>query len=204
MFKTAILALAVTAAAGATHGAEIFFEDFDEAPTSANNFTGFDQFSVESGTVDAFTNGGFGLSCPSLGCVDLDGSTLNAGIFASEPISFLAGATYTLSFNIGGSQRGSALETVQFGISTGILTTEALTFLPSDPYSVVSRSFSVAADTTGNIFFDNSSADNIGALLDYVRVELSDTSNPEVIPLPAALPMLAVALGLLGVVRRRG
>ncbi len=180
----------------------LFTEDFAEELTSiapanqANNFAALDQFTITRGTVDLFGDGGFGLSCPSTGCLDLDGSTSAAVRMETAALGFLAGVDYTLSFNISGNQRGGADDTLTVGIDNGILADQVLTRAPADPYGVVSYMFTVAADTTGKLFFDHAGGDNLGILLD--RVDIVGEGGAAVVPLPATLPLIVGALGLMG------
>jgi hypothetical protein len=69
-----------------------------------------------------------------------------------------------------------------------------LTRASADPYGVVSAPFTVASNTTGRLFFDHAGADSFGILLDRADIVGVRTS---VVPVPAALPLLASALGLL-------
>src|ERR1044072_9276865 len=77
-----------------------------------------------SGNVDlVHTGDGFGIVCAggAGGCIDLDGSTYDAGIIVSKPaFSFGAGDQIDLSFLISGNQRSlSAADTWFGGVSFG-------------------------------------------------------------------------------------
>ena len=58
--------------------------------------------------------------------------------------------------------------------------------------------FSVDADTTASIFFQDGGNDNIGIVLHSVALE----SVMAPVPVPASLPLLLGAIGLLGWARR--
>ena len=63
--------------------ATVFADNFDADRTGAKrDFDRFLQFTVSDGTVDYMRQGTYKLSCAGGkgGCVDLDGSTLDAGI----------------------------------------------------------------------------------------------------------------------------
>ena len=205
--------LFVALAAGSAHGAPIFVADFDNevsnsAPYVASDFNGFSQFDVADGTVDlvvGFHNGA-GVACPGNtgGCVDLDGSSGNAGIMTSKAaISFQPGFDYMLSLVLSGSRRGSATETdtVEIRILNGILATQSVTKAPSEGYETYSYAFTVASNTSGQIQIENLGGDNIGLLLDSVT--LTEVASSTAVPLPATLPLLAAGLGLLGYAGRR-
>ncbi len=198
------LAAALALGAPATAGAAVLFsEDFDEVPAgSNNNFTAFDSFTVTAGSVDAFTDGGFGLSCPSLGCVDLDGSTLAAGRMKSTTVfTFEGGKTYRLEANVSGNQRGGASDVFTIGI-TGF-GSSAAPIDPAQPFEARGITFSsgpATSDFSGRIFLENDGGDNVGVIIDSVTLIEVETG---VVPLPATLPLAAAALGLLGLVRRR-
>jgi hypothetical protein len=190
-------ALVLAFAAPAAHAAPftVFTEDFAEERASssnaAQNFTALDQFSITRGSVDLFGDGGFGLPCPSTGCLDLDGSNAGARL-ETAPLAFQAGVDYTLSFNIRGNARNRPVDTLSYGIDNGVLATMTLTRASADPYGVVSAPFTVASNTTGRLFFDHAGADSFGILLDRADIVGVRTS---VVPVPAALSLLAARWG---------
>ena len=89
----------------------IFQDNFDAeaggAGSSSLNYSAFSNWGVSDGTVDVVSNGGWGIGCVGGAgkCIDLDGSTGNAGTLTSTLLSLAAG-NYTLSFDISGNQRG--------------------------------------------------------------------------------------------------
>jgi hypothetical protein len=74
---------------------------------------------VTDGTVDTVGPGYFPTLCRGTGtCIDLDGSTSNAGVL-SMTLSLLAGVEYTAWYDLAGSNRsGSEIVDVSFGAST--------------------------------------------------------------------------------------
>lgn len=191
---------------GTAMGAVVFSEDFDTQATSSGtvlNFTGFNQFSVTSGTVDLLLSPGFGITC-TIGCVDLDGSNINLspGTLTSDIINFVAGVNYELSYSISGNQRNSNTDpdTVLVGINNSVLANASHTLNFDDGFMTFASLFSVVADTTGSIVFAHQGqTDFQGIVLDSVKIE----NDVAAIPLPAALPLLAGGLGLLGLLGRR-
>lgn len=194
MKRTLVLA-AVTAfsalSAGTAHAAVVFQDDFSSyGPTTQLNadsafFGG--NWAVNGGTVDYLVSGSsFGQYCVGGGsCIDLDGSTNNAGLFSS--VVFGAGS-YTLDISLFGNQRGG---TEDVTISLGSWST---TINQIGTFADASGSWSFST-SGGALSFQNAGGDNIGAILSNVTLSA--------IPLPAGLPLLAAGLGALGLLRRR-
>lgn len=95
-----------------------FTESFDgdgTPGTSDLNYNGFGAFIAPpaQGTVDLIQSGQFGITCAggSGKCVDLDGSTGNAGLLVSKTLfTYNAGDSIALSFAIGGNQRNQGVD----------------------------------------------------------------------------------------------
>lgn len=184
---------------GAAQSATLFSEDFsDEATTygSSLNFTAFDQFSVSSGTVDLINIAGYGITCQTTGCVDLDGSTRDSGLMSSTVLNFVAGTQYMFSTTLSGNQRGQGPDSVEFGITNGVLS-QLESFDWDDGFTTFNIAFTVGANTSGSVFFQDQGNDNAGVILDRVSV-----SEAAVVPLPASLPLILASLGGLGLLRR--
>jgi predicted outer membrane repeat protein len=126
--------------------------------------------------------------------VDLDGSTgygnvPTAGQLESNT-SFGAG-TYTLTFDLGGNDRGAAAQTTV--ISLGDYS-DAITLASGDPLAVHSLTFTT---TGGNLFFtENGPSDQQGNILD--NVTLSTAAVPE----PMTWAMMLVGFGGMGAAMR--
>jgi hypothetical protein len=190
--KTLILAASLLALPLSSQATTVFSDDFESDTVGLNKTTFNGGWTVLSGAVDLIGNGFFDF-IPSNGkYVDLDGSTGSAGGFDKQ-VSLAANTNYTLSFDLAGSQRGdSNIVDVIFGT-----TTASYTLNSSDPFSTYTLSFLTNGAADYQIFFKNRGGDNVGALLDKVKVEVS------AVPLPAALPLLTTALGLFGLSRRK-
>jgi hypothetical protein len=196
-----LLALCVLPAAG--HAATLLNENFDEL-TPQLTVTSVGLFSAIDGTnVDIVGGGLFGSLCvaPESGnCVDMNGSGGNPqGILRSNSSFMLQpGVDYLLSFDLIGSQRGSAASTtVSFGPYT-----QTFNLASGDVTSgiVTDRLVTVTAPTTAFLTFTSNIPGDIGTLLDNVMI----TSGPPVsTPEPATLGLLAFGLAAAGLAGRK-
>lgn len=175
----------------------------DSIVFSDNFNTNPGQSAIASGAIDSSTTGTFystdangnidivgpsyfsylcNTAAESGSCVDLDG-TPGPGQITSSPIT-LGPGTYTLSYDIFGTERGvSATTTVMFGPYCDNTYT-----LASSAEDVISCSFTVTSPITTEIVFtsDDPIGDNMGTLIDNVLV----TNTPE----PGTIALLAIGL----------
>jgi hypothetical protein len=162
---------------GVAQAATPDFSDNFDASISGLNVVPTD-WSVTDGTVDV-VGGGF---CTSGQCVDLDGSTGDAGVL-SRQFSLFGGTAYTLAFDLAGNMRGGTDDvTISFG--TSVLALTAVT--ASTPYTTYSVAFTPAANGLFAVSFSNAGGDNVGTLLDNVSI----TAVPE----PATFLMMFAGL----------
>jgi hypothetical protein len=116
--------LAVGAVAAPTQAASLpFFDNFDAGVPSGNPTNQVPtNWTVTDGSVDWIPDNSFnGLRCygNTGGCVDLDGSTGNAGIISRGTFSLVAGQQYLLTAYVSGNQRNSAADSLTFGFLDG-------------------------------------------------------------------------------------
>lgn len=153
--------------AGPAHAAIVFQDQFDAEPSGSTlNYSSFANWDVLNGTVDLIAQGGFGLSCLGLAgkCVDMDGSTGNAGDLRTKIV--IGPGTYEFEFWISGNQRGGASDSIT--VTFGDLD-ETFVKAPADPYTQVIRTVTVGG-AGDRILFSHAGTDNIGILLDSVIV----------------------------------
>lgn len=220
---SSFIALAAIALAAPASAGVVFSDNFDTEAggLSALNYAGFANFAA-TGNVDLVKSGDFGIVC-SGSCVDLDGSTGPGSIQSLASFAFNAGDTIRLTGSIGGSQRSGAFDNYslgfQFGSSTTMLNygfnfnasdiivlpnttttgvTTSSTIAGTNPFGTYSIFFTAGTAGTLKFKFGTTSADNVGPLLDNVKLSI-DARVPE----PAAWAMMLAGFGLVGAAMRR-
>ncbi|MEH2326155.1 MAG: calcium-binding protein [Nostoc sp.] len=132
------------------------------------NYFNLANWNVARGSVDLLGNGSYDF-LPSNGLyLDLDGSTFSAGKLESKTtFNFNAGDKVTLKFSLAGSQRGDINSVT---VSLGSIFTETFTLNSSQPFTEFTRSFIISSPGSGKLVFDHAGNDNIGLLLDNVKL----------------------------------
>lgn len=162
----AVLVASVVGPTSGQAGGVLFSDDFDAEPVQLNA-TKLNQWTVRDGTIDVVANGTQGLRCADGGqCLDLDGSTSAAGRLVSNPIRLQPGS-YVLSYQLSGNQRGGD-DTVR--VSFGVKKLRVLKLAADAPFKTYSDKFTLAKETTASIAFQNEGGDNVGLVLDGVRL----------------------------------
>lgn len=192
--KNLIFAIVLSSLPIASHATSVFSDNFNTDTIGLNKTTFNGGWTLASGTVDLIGPGLFDLLPGNGNYVDLDGSSGLSGTFDNQ-IPLAALTNYTLSFDLAGSQRvDSNTVNVIFGT-----TSQSYMLASSDPFSTYMLSLTTNGAANYQIFFNNIGGDNIGALLDNVNV----STGVSEVPVPAALPLMASALGIFGLSRRR-
>jgi len=195
VFKSLLaIGFAVAAPFGTAHAVTSFSSNFEEdLGPSVLNYNGFTNWDVTVQSVDLIHEPGFGILCQDTMCLDTNGSTGHGGTVTTK-VSFDPG-TYLVKFDISGNQRGGATDSLSliFGSLIDTFFKDS-----ADPFETITRIVTIGVSSTLSFAAPGTDTDNIGIILDNVSVSA--------VPLPAALPLFATAvggMGLLGWRRRR-
>ena len=187
-------ALAALAFGVSAQAAPIFSDDFNANPLGLNIAPA--GWTVASGTVDLIGNGFFDFLPGNGVYVDLDGSTSKAGLLTSPTLNLTGGMTYTATFDLAGSHRGSTeTGTVTFGSAT-----LSYSVASGDGFAATSLSFTPTTSGAYTLSFQNAGGDNVGALLDNVAVNPAVTG---LVPEPQTYALMLAGLAAVGMLSRR-
>jgi hypothetical protein len=206
-FSSAIALAAAFVAAPAT-AAILFQDNFDsDHVSSVLDVASLNNWTISNGTVDYIRSGGFGITCfgGTGGCLDMDGSTNNAGRITSiATYNFLAGVTYTLEAQVSGNQRGGPTDSISLGFFDTVAVADAASatyggIASADPFAPRTIGFTPGSAGTYRLFIEGVGGDNVGVILDNVLLRDDRTAVPE----PATLLLSGLALLAAGAARRR-
>lgn len=216
-----ISVLAVSAAIAATtpaHAAQVFFDGF-ENDSPAIGLGSLTNWSVAPGTVDVVAASnpyGINVTGPASGNVlDLDGTPGPAAIYSNALFNFNAGDVITFSFDVGGSQRSAASDSFYAGLFVnpalvGLFSGTGLTTAPgiydgnqltsitslaglTTPFTSSSIQFKAVGAGSLQMAFYTTSADNVGPLLDNVKLDISSA-----VPEPATWALMLLGFAAIG------
>jgi hypothetical protein len=193
---------ALLAAAAPAKAVVLLNDDFNAENGGAGqlNYFGLTNWTVDKGTVDLIGQGTRWNFFPGNGLyLDMDGSGIDSGGITSRSAFALGPGSYTLSFMLGGSQRGDT-NTVRVALGTAF--SEDFTLASNAALTSFTRTITVASAGLARLSFTQlDRRDNRGLILDNVRLASAEPARD--ITEPATLALIATALLLLAGLRRR-
>lgn len=207
MLRSAFIAgLTALACSQSAQAYMMIFDEFETDHATSVLNAGLTHWSVSGGTVDYIRSGDYGIQCLGGGCVDMDGSTGDAGRITSlDSFAFTSGSQYRLDFDYSGNQRTSAFDEMVFGYGTTQLGSVGAPGAAG--FQHYTLFFTAAADETASFYFEGIGGDNIGLILDNVWLQphsdRTDGGVPTEVPEPSSLALAGLGLLGLGYLRRR-
>lgn len=191
-FLAVAVALAgVSGTTDAALAAPVFADDFESNLTALNQAPA--EWQVTDGSVDIIGPGLDAHLCNGSGtCIDLDGSTFDAGVL-QRSVSLQAHTRYVLSFDLAGNRRASGTETGRVSLGDA-----ALDYSLADSQLAYQRFSLVFAPLVSGpvaIRFANDGGDLGGAILDNVQLDSIELDAPGT---TAALAFAMLGAGALG------
>ncbi len=157
-------------------------------------------WTVTNGTVDVIGPGYFsGLCANGTKCIDMDGSTHNAGDL-SRSFSTIQGATYELTWDMNGNRRGYGPDSMVVSVGSA---SQLYTLASNGALATYMLSWVAPTTGTASIMFSHQGGDNVGILLD--NVQLTETAAVASVdtPEPGSIALMISGAVALLVLRKR-
>jgi len=165
----------------AIHGTEYIFNESFNNENSGNgqlNYNQFDNWQVDEGTVDVIGEGtnwdlqeGNGLY------LDMDGSTGNGGTISLKDPPVLEPGIYELSIDMAGNNRGNQTDVLSITAGDGLVDAEFQVEWDQG-FQTVTIVVEITEPTEFDLTFAHSGGDNVGILLDNIRISEVDGDTP--------------------------
>lgn len=203
-FLSAVIVAVTLGLASPVRAGVVFADNFESQALGLNAL--LDNWTVSDGTIDVVGTAFFQHLCVGSSsvarCIDLDGSTMNAGTITSTAFQLVTGTTYDLSFWLGNNPAGTNTMDVTIGSAFAERFSMPASFT-SSPGLLVNRSFLYSGPTgLFSLAFAHHGGDQGGLVIDDVLLTSREPS-PTSVPEPASLSMLALGAGAIAVARRR-
>jgi len=161
---------------------ELFTVILDDNFNSENNgqgtlnYSSFINWEVTEGSVDLIGNGLYDFFPENGLYLDLDGNIRKAGTLKSKNIFKLEPGTYELEFDLAGNPYGGP-NTVN--VSLNKLYNKDFTLNKNEPFKNISCQISVPNVTDCHLVFKHTGGDNVGIILDNVRLKKLSSATIE-------------------------
>ncbi len=141
------------------------------------NYNQFDKWQVTEGTVDVIGNGYWDLQPGNGLYLDMDGSTGNAGTITLKDPPTLQPGRYEISFDVAGNNRGAQNDVLSVAAANGLVDAEFQVAWNED-FKTATIVVEVSEPTVFDLTFSHSGGDNVGILLDNIRLREVGINTP--------------------------
>lgn len=199
--KTLVAAFVVALAPCLAEAGTTIYSDTFDSDSPGLNATPAGWSIAGKGTVDIIPSGSYGIGCVggTGNCVDLDGSSGASGMLVSPTLSLTGGTTYVASFDLSGNQR---IPGQVDGVATSFGAASSFySVLGTSPFTLETLTFTPTASGAYHLSFLDTSANNVGAILDSVKVVTAGAVSA--VPEPSTYALMIAGLGALAFASRR-
>ena len=141
------------------------------------NYNHFNNWQVTEGTVDLIGNGYWDLQQDNGLYLDMDGSTGNAGTLSLKEPPVLQPGRYELSFDVAGNNRGNQVDVLSVSAGDGLVDADFEVQWNED-FKTATIVVEIDEPTSFDLTFSHSGGDNVGILLDNIRLREVGADEP--------------------------